>query len=76
MRSDYEYEKNIFEILSLIIPSTFELFECRMIATKIPPPFASERKSAMTRFGFRASDEKLIGGHDKKMYTDYYVFQE
>lgn len=74
LRSDYEREENIFEILSLIIPSVFELFECRIIATKIPP-FASERKSAAERLGFAASGEKLIGGHDKKIYTDYFVLQ-
>lgn len=75
LRSDYEHEENIFEILSLIIPSTFELFECQVIATKVPP-FASERKSAAARLGFIASDEKLIGGHDQKIYTDYYVLQK
>lgn len=72
LRSDYEQEEKIFEILSLIIPSAYKLFECRMIATKIQP-FASERSLAVTRLGFIASDEKLIGGHDKKIYTDYYV---
>lgn len=75
LRSDYEYEETICEILSLIIPSTFELFECQMIATKVPP-FASGRKLAMTRLGFIASEKNLIGGHDRKIYTDYYVLQE
>lgn len=75
LRSDYEQEEKIFEILSLIIPSAYKLFECRMIATKVWP-FASERSLAVTRLGFIASDEKLIGGHDKKIYTDYYVLQE
>lgn len=74
LRSDYEQEDNIFEILSLIIPSVFELFKCQIIATKIPA-FASERKLAILRLGFVASEKKLIG-HDKKMYTDYYVLQE
>lgn len=41
LRSDYEQEENIFEILSLIIPSVFELFKCQIIATKILS-FASE----------------------------------
>lgn len=75
LRSDYEYEEKIFEILSLIIPSTFELFDCQMIATKVSP-FAFERKLAIARLGFIASEEKLIGGHDKKIYTDYCVLQE
>lgn len=74
LRSDYEQEEKIFEILSLILPSVFELFQCQKIAAKIPP-FASERKLALSRLGFAASEEKLIG-HDKKIYTDYYVLQE
>ena len=75
LRSDYEQEESIFEILSLIVPSVFELFNCQIIATKVPR-FASERKLAIVRLGFVASEEKLIGGHDKKTYTDYYVLQK
>lgn len=74
LRSDYEQEERIFEILSLIVPSVFKLFQCQIIATKIPP-FASDRKLAILRLGFVASEEKLIG-HDKEFYTDYYVLQE
>ena len=74
LRSDYEHEKIIFEILSLITPQTFDLFECNMIATKIPP-FAAERKKAAEQLGYKKSKENLIGGHDGKAYTDYYVLQ-
>lgn len=74
LRSDYECEENIFEILSLITCPTFELFECSMIATKIPP-FANERKMAAERLNFEESKEKLVGGDDKIEYTDYYVLQ-
>lgn len=74
LRSDYEQEEIIFEILSLIVPSVFDLFKCQLIATKVPP-FASERKSAMARLGFWASEEKLIG-HDETIYTNYYVLQK
>lgn len=70
--SDYERKEHIFEILSLIIHPAFELFDCRMIATKVPQ-FASERKQAVEQLGFIASDEKMIGGHDGKIYMDYYV---
>lgn len=72
LRSDYEYAEKIQEILSLIVPPTFELFECRMIATKIPP-FADQRKAAAEQLGFALSEEKLIGGDDHKVYTDYFV---
>lgn len=72
LRSDYEQEDIILEVLSLIIPHTPVLFGCGMIATKVPP-FAEERKAAVGRLGFTASGEKLIGGHDGRAYTDYYV---
>ena len=75
LRSDYEQEGNIFAILSLITQPAFELFDCSMIATKVPS-FASERKSAIEQLGFTASEEKLIGGHDGKIYTDYYVLMK
>lgn len=72
LRSDYEKEEAIFEILSLIVPPAFELFDCRFVATKIPP-FAADRKAAAEQLGFRTSAEKLIGHHDQKIYMDYYV---
>ena len=74
VRCDDECQKEILEILSLIIPSTFELFDSQMIATKVPH-IASERKSAVEALHFKASEEKLIGGHDRKVYTEYYVLQ-
>ena len=75
VRSDYEHKEDILEILSLIIPSTFELFDCQMIATKVPQ-VASERKSAVEELHFKASEEKLIGGHDRKEYIEYYVLHK
>ncbi|MDE6983369.1 MAG: GNAT family N-acetyltransferase [Lachnospiraceae bacterium] len=72
LRSDYEQEAAIYEILSLIVPKTCALFACQMIATKVKP-FAAERRAAVERLGFTASGEPLIGGHDRKVYTDYFV---
>lgn len=72
LRSDYERAETIYEILSLIIEPAFNLFECEMIATKVPP-FAAGRKTAVKKSGFSASEEKLIGGQDQKVYSDYYV---
>ncbi|MDE7212636.1 MAG: hypothetical protein K2O03_14490, partial [Lachnospiraceae bacterium] len=72
LRSDYECVEKIFEILSLIVPPAYELFDCEMVATKIPP-FALARKEAAERIGFVKSDENLVGGDDGKVYTDYYV---
>lgn len=74
IRSDYEQEEAIFEILSLILPPAFALFDCRILATKVPP-FATRRKAALRRLDFAASEEKLIGGQDGTSYTDYYVSQ-
>ncbi|MDO4333701.1 MAG: GNAT family protein [Eubacteriales bacterium] len=74
LRSDYERAEQIEEILRLILKSAFELFDCEKIATKIPGD-ALERKCAMEKLGFAASEEKLIGGHDGKAYSDYYVLR-
>ena len=72
LRSDYERAECIAAILSLITRPAFAWFDCRILATKVPC-FASERKVAVEALGFTASDEKLIGGHDRRVYTDYYV---
>ena len=72
LRSDYERTESIYEILSLIVPSVFELFDCQMIATKVPP-FASERKAAVEKLAFALSKEALVGSDDGKTYGDYYV---
>lgn len=74
LRSDYEQSEKILEILSLITLPAFDVFECKTIATKVLG-FASERKSALEKMGFMASEEKLIGGHDREIYTDYYILQ-
>lgn len=74
LRSDYENAECIYEILSLIIPQTCELFGCKMIATKVPDS-AAERKAAVEKLGFEESKEPLIGGDDKKHYTNYYVLE-
>lgn len=72
LRSDYEQVSIIYEILSLIVPQAKKLFDCKMIATKVKA-FATERKTAVEKLGFAASQETLIGGHDHKIYTDYFV---
>ncbi len=72
LKSDYERERPIREILSLIVPPAFDLFDCNMVATKIPT-FATERKAAAVQVGFSATDKALVGGDDGKIYTDYYV---
>lgn len=75
LRSDYEQETVISEILSLILLPAFELFHCQMIATKVPS-FAAQRKRAMTQFGFTDTEHTLIGGHDNKRYGNYCILQK
>jgi hypothetical protein len=70
LRSDYETEANIIDILNLIEDKTYEMFECNMIATKAPA-FASERIKALTELGFSPTENKLIG-HDGREYSSYY----
>lgn len=72
LRSDYEQADHIYEILSLIVPQTYNMFGSQMVATKVPP-FAAERKAAVERLGFALSEEALVGGDDGKEYRDYYV---
>lgn len=72
LRSDYEQTDRIYEILSLIVPQTYDMFGSQMAATKVPP-FAAERKAAVVKLGFTLSEEALVGGDDGKEYKDYYV---
>lgn len=74
LRSDYETEEAVSDILSQIVPPAWELFGCEMIATKIPP-CAGARRAAAERMGFEASEEKLIGGDDGRSYSDYYILR-
>lgn len=74
LRSDFEREDIIKEILSLILPSSFELFDCKIIAAKAVPQ-AKERIAALKSLGFEPCGEKLIG-HDDTEYGDYFVFRK
>ncbi|MBQ8618674.1 MAG: GNAT family N-acetyltransferase [Clostridia bacterium] len=71
LRSDYERADEIREILDLIMPQAYELFDCAMIATKVVPS-AKERIRALLQLGFAARKEKLIG-HDGTQYGDYFA---
>lgn len=75
LRSDYEKQEVIADILSLIAASAYELFECGMIATKAPA-YAIERIEALKASGFMKSEECLVGGHDGKRYGDYWVSEK
>lgn len=75
VRSDYETEERLFDILSLVVPPAFDLFACGMVATKIPP-FAAQRRAAAERLGFTPTGERLIGYHDRRAYFDYYILKQ
>lgn len=70
LRSDYEKSSEIENILSLIIPPTYDLFYCDKIATKCWQN-ATERKSALEKLGFTPSENKLIANGTK--YSEYWV---
>lgn len=71
LRSDYEKQDNIEDILTIIISKTKELFACERIATKAIP-IAKERIKALEHIGFCLSEEFVIG-HDGTRYDSYYV---
>ena len=70
LRNDYERKDVIFEIISVILESSFELFDCTMIATKAPI-YEVERVAALEKLGFKKSSEILFG-HDGRNYYDYW----
>lgn len=74
LRSDYETGPAITELLSPFLPAAFELFDCAVIATKIPA-CAQTRREALSKLGFQASPE-LLYGHDGRAYGDYYVLNK
>ncbi len=71
LRSDYEKEEIIKNILGIIIPEAEKMFGCSMTATKAIPE-AKERIKALKAYGFSVSFEKIIG-HNGQRYGDYWV---
>lgn len=72
--SDYEKYNEIKNILSLIVIPSFEMFCCKIVATKAVPS-ATERIKALKALGFLKSQEALVG-HDGTKYYDYFVFEK
>lgn len=60
VRSDYEEEKTLYDIFSLITPRFEELVGCKGILTK-SPLYAIERIKAVQKAGFTKSEHFLIG---------------
>lgn len=74
LRSDYETEGAIAEIISILIPASYELFACDTIATKIPA-CAKVRRETLCALGFRCCSEPLRG-HNGTEYGDYYIINK
>lgn len=70
LKSDYEKKEMIEEILSLIVESSYSLFNCTMIATKAKP-YAIQRRDALKALGFHLSKELLVT--QSASYDSYYV---
>lgn len=73
LRSDYEKQDIIEDILGIVISETKEMFACEMIATKAIL-IAKERIRALEHMGFCLSEKALIG-HDGTKYDSYYVWE-
>lgn len=71
LRSDYENEADIRQILSLILPPSFAWFGCDRIITKIKPA-GKARERIFREMGFVSAGEPLIG-HDGTEYRDYWI---
>lgn len=74
LKSGYETEEYIEDILKMLLADIYILFDCEMIATKAVPA-AVRRIKALHSLGFRASGEYLMG-NDGTRYGDYYVKQQ
>ena len=69
--SCHEEAEGLERILSLILKSAFELFECDTIITKAPI-YAVERIKALQKYGFEKSDSLLVGTNDHYAYNGYW----
>lgn len=74
LRSDFETEEAITEILELLLPQAFPLFHCSAIATKIPA-CAQLRRRTLEALGFRERPERLYG-HDGRSYGEYFLLSK
>ncbi|MCR5620460.1 MAG: GNAT family N-acetyltransferase [Treponema sp.] len=73
--SGYERAEPLKEILSLIIPPAFELFDCDEIISKVQL-YAVERTEAFAGYGFTKTDTCLIGGNDGYAYNGYWTLRK
>lgn len=60
VRSDYEKEDVLYNVMALITPHISAMLDCDGIITKVPA-YAVERIKAIQRIGFTKSEHLLIG---------------
>lgn len=75
VRSDYEKEDELYDIISLITPQIYEMLGCCKVITKAPI-YAVERIKAIQKLGFRKSEHLLKGGHDGYAYNGYWTAKQ
>lgn len=73
VRSDYEKEDALYDIIDLILSHISELVGCEGILTKAPI-YAVERIKAIQRVGFVKSEHFLIG-HNGYAYDGYWTWK-
>ena len=71
--SSYERADVLKEIMSLIVPQIFEMFDCKQVATKVPI-YAVERVAAAKAFGFEKTDSLLVA-KDGVAFNGYWIFK-
>lgn len=71
VRSDYETEEKLYDVIALITPHIPELLGCEGILTKAPI-YAVERIKALQKAGFVKS-EHLLTGKNGYAYDGYWV---
>lgn len=69
--SAYEREEILSGILSLVLETAYDLFDCNEIITKVPI-YAVERIAAVKALGFEKSGEYLVGQQDGYAYNGYW----
>ena len=71
--SSYEKSDVLKEIMTLIIPHAFEMFDCKQLVTKIPL-YAVERAAAAQAFGLEKTD-KLLVAKDGVPFNGYWIYK-
>ena len=72
--SSYEKADVLKDIMQLIIPPAFEMFNCKQLVTKIPV-YAVERTKAAEEFGLVRTNELLIA-KDGVPFNGYWTYKK